>query len=448
MLLSFPVGLQHILTSETPCFGKVYDALPPESRTARIRLLIPSKEQERTGLVLHLAGTGDHYFKRRLLLGKPLLSEGIATMALESPFYGNRRPAYQSGSKLHRVSDLLALGRATIEESLSLLNWAHENGFGYLGMSGFSMGGVHASMVASLYPGSVACVPLLAPRSAAAAFCKGALWEATAWKPLSAFVDEKEKDVTQTLKAAAQAGSVMRAASRVKVGDGIGIPHSNQQPRPLLSPPKADHSEEEGNGPGSALHKAGYGIVTKAADVLSDIVSTIPVAWRSVERSERSPTSPDLEPTVPESSSNGPIDTAENQLWDLWRKSNVRGTQELARWQLEQVLETYTDVTRFPRPRRPDACILVGAQEDAYVSQESVRELAAHWPGCEIRWVPGGHVSAFLLQQGAFRSAIRDALGRLSQPEPEYFHKAPHPRSAAHVEAMRTVHQPDSPPLY
>jgi Alpha/beta hydrolase domain containing 18 len=55
------------------------------------------------------------------------------------------------------------------------------------------MGGVHASMVASLFPGPVACVPLLAPRSAAAAFCRGALWEATAWKPLAAPVDEKEK---------------------------------------------------------------------------------------------------------------------------------------------------------------------------------------------------------------------------------------------------------------
>lgn len=60
-------------------------------------------------------------------------------------------------------------------------------------MCGFSMGGVHASMVSSLFPGPVACVPLLAPRSAAAAFCKGALWEATAWKPLAAPLDEKEK---------------------------------------------------------------------------------------------------------------------------------------------------------------------------------------------------------------------------------------------------------------
>jgi len=46
------------------------------------------------------------------------------------------------------------------------------------------MGGVHASMVASLFPGPVACTPLLSPRSASVAFCSGALWDATAWKPL------------------------------------------------------------------------------------------------------------------------------------------------------------------------------------------------------------------------------------------------------------------------
>lgn len=61
------------------------------------------------------------------------------------------------------------------------------------GMCGFSMGGVHACMVASLYPGPVACVPLLAPRSAATAFCHGALREATAWQPLLAVADEAQK---------------------------------------------------------------------------------------------------------------------------------------------------------------------------------------------------------------------------------------------------------------
>jgi hypothetical protein len=43
------------------------------------------------------------------------------------------------------------------------------------------MGGVHANMAASLFPGPVALAPLLAPRSAAGAYCSGALYHATAW---------------------------------------------------------------------------------------------------------------------------------------------------------------------------------------------------------------------------------------------------------------------------
>lgn len=109
----------------------------------------------------------------------------------------------QAGAKLVRVSDLIALGRATIEEALALLRWAAASGFGRagagereedvasrggggggLGVTGLSMGGVHAAMVAALAPGPLAAVPMLAPRSAAAAFCRGALWRATAWEPL------------------------------------------------------------------------------------------------------------------------------------------------------------------------------------------------------------------------------------------------------------------------
>ncbi len=68
------------------------------------------------------------------------------------------------------------------------------------GICGFSMGGVHACMVTSLYPKPLACVPLLAPRSAAVAFCHGALREATAWQPLLAAADEADKVIFDTLR--------------------------------------------------------------------------------------------------------------------------------------------------------------------------------------------------------------------------------------------------------
>ena len=62
-----------------------------------------------------------------------MVSQGVATMILESPYYGSRRPPWQEGSKLRRVSDLLTLGRATIEESLYLLAWAQRQQFRHLG---------------------------------------------------------------------------------------------------------------------------------------------------------------------------------------------------------------------------------------------------------------------------------------------------------------------------
>lgn len=59
------------------------------------------------------------------------------------------------------------------------------------GVSGLSMGGVHACMVASLCPMDLACSPLLAPRSAAVAFCEGMLqFGIQDWGPLASSMDE------------------------------------------------------------------------------------------------------------------------------------------------------------------------------------------------------------------------------------------------------------------
>lgn len=117
----------------TPCHGRVYDALPVESRTAHAMLIAPDRPAEGAPCVIHLAATGDHGYTRRTHLGLPLVQQGIATLALESPYYGQRKPHYQQGAKLLHVSDLLLLGRATIEESLLLLHWLGQAGHERLG---------------------------------------------------------------------------------------------------------------------------------------------------------------------------------------------------------------------------------------------------------------------------------------------------------------------------
>ncbi|KZV44786.1 hypothetical protein F511_28375 [Dorcoceras hygrometricum] len=272
----------------TPCNEQLLSALPPECHNARVAFLSPKfVSPQKLACVVHLAGTGDHTFGRRLRLGGPLLKENIATMVLESPFYGKRRPVLQRGAKLLCVSDLLLLGRATIEEARSLLHWLDsEAGYGKMGVCGLSMGGVHAAMVGSLYPTPIATLPFLSPHSASVAFCEGVLKHATAWEAL-------RKDL--------------------------------------------------------ALQK-------------------------------------------------------------------VAMTIEEVRERMRNVL-SLTDVTRFPIPRNPNAVIFVAATDDGYIPKHSVLELQKAWPGSEVRWVSGGHVSSFLLHNGQFRKAIVDGLDRLQWKE-------------------------------
>lgn len=272
----------------TPCDEQLINALPSESHIARVAFLSPKfVPPQKVACVVHLAGTGDHTFERRLRLGAPLLKENIATMVLESPFYGQRRPTLQRGAKLLCVSDLLLLGRATIEEARGLLHWLEvEAGFGKTGICGLSMGGVHAAMVGSLHPTPVATLPFLSPHSAVVAFCDGILKHATAWEAL-------REDAAQ----------------------------------------KAEMTLEQ--------------VMERMRSVLS-----------------------------------------------------------------------MTDVTRFPIPKNPQAVIFVAATDDGYIPKHSVLELQRAWPGSEVRWVTGGHVSSFLLHNDAFRKAIIDALDRLEWREP------------------------------
>eukprot|EP00899_Mesostigma_viride_P023631 jgi/Mesvir1/4452/Mv06957-RA.1 len=228
--------------------------------------------------VVQLAGTGDHGFARRLRLGNRLIQNGIASVILESPFYGSRRPKTQFGAKLLCVSDLLALGRATIDEAIALLHWLlRERSYDQVGICGLSMGGVHSALVACVSSVPMAVVPLLPAHSAEPVFCEGLLSKALAWEAL---------------------------------------------------------------------------------------------------------------------------------------KKEINGSKEEAIARMRAVM-MHTDVTRLPRPARPDAAIIVAATDDCYIPKYSVTALSDAWAGCEVRWVKGGHVSSFILHNKTFQEAIHDSFRRL-----------------------------------
>jgi dienelactone hydrolase len=96
--------------------------------------------------------------------------------------------------------------------------------------------------------------------------------------------------------------------------------------------------------------------------------------------------------------------------WVDLRALAERGDLAAAQARLRRALARYT-VCSLPRPKGP--AILVAADRDGIVVPEEPRAIAAHW-GAELRWVPGGHVSAALRHGDALRSAIRDALAAVS----------------------------------
>lgn len=186
----YPDGNNRILEGHfhSPLSEHLPGIMPKEVETATFQVILPSKwkDPKVKPICIHLAGTGDHFFwRRRLLMANPLLKEyGIASILLENPYYGTRKPKGQLRSSLHNVSDLFIMGGALILESLVLLHWCQKQGYGPLGLTGISMGGHMASLAATNWNGPISLVPCLSWTTASVVFTQGVMSGAIPWKTL------------------------------------------------------------------------------------------------------------------------------------------------------------------------------------------------------------------------------------------------------------------------
>ena len=72
-----------------------------------------------------------------MLIARPLLREhGIASLLLENPLYGKRKPEGQRRSNLRHVFDLYLMGIAIQFEAVALLNWLQRHRWGPFGIAG------------------------------------------------------------------------------------------------------------------------------------------------------------------------------------------------------------------------------------------------------------------------------------------------------------------------
>ncbi|XP_062514472.1 protein ABHD18-like [Corticium candelabrum] len=306
--------------------------LPKESENAKFQVVLPkSWKSNRRSICLHLAGTGDHYFwRRRNLMAKPLAREkGIASILLENPYYGSRKPQNQLRSSLHHVSDIFVMGAALVAESAVLFNWCNQQGFELLGITGVSMGGHMASVASCFWPKAIAVVPCLSWSTASCVFTEGVFRDACAWPVL-----QEQLHVFED-------GSLMKQLCKHSI-------HNN--PDRLIE---------------SAVNKH-------------------------------------------DSRSLPAMISHDRKIKHRWR------VPPLALSTMQNVMDTYTHLSNFPRPHPGSSVICVVAKEDRYIPRDHVTPLTDIWPDCEVRYTPGGHVTGYLFRQQTFRTAISDAFDRLA----------------------------------
>lgn len=364
----------------SPLVHLVPGILPNEAVKARFQFVVPKRWQQHRPVCIHLAGTGDHFFwRRRTLMARPMVKEaGMASLLLENPYYGARKPKDQLRSCLKNVSDLFVMGGALILESSVLLRWLEREGYWPLGMTGISMGGYMASLAVTHWPKPIPLIPCLSWSTASSVFTTGVLSKAVNWSELEkqyTFNSVYEREIIQLLEYCGVDSFKMSQTERC---DGALLDFLSAEP---------SHRAQQIQGQGT---KQGEDFTVRQRGGSTE-------ALRSVR-------APD-----PELKNKGGLSPSS-------RGSRLHSE---AISFMKGVMDECTHMANFSVPVDPSLIIVVQATMDAYVPRTGVQSLRDIWPGCEVRYLSGGHISAYLFKQNVFRRAIYDAFERFCLKYPQ-----------------------------
>ncbi|KAM9850062.1 protein ABHD18 isoform 2-T2 [Aulostomus maculatus] len=374
--------------------------LPPEAVKARFQFIVPKRWQKNRPVCIHLAGTGDHFFwRRRTLMARPMIKEaGMASLLLENPYYGYRKPKDQLRSCLKNVSDLFVMGGALILESTVLLRWLEREGYSPLGMTGISMGGYMASLAVTNWPKPIPLIPCLSWSTASSVFTTGVLSKAVNWTELEkqyAINSVYEEEIIKLLEYCG-ADSFKRA--RVLMNSPGGM-DSLEHLLGLSGDDRVSvgqYSKAGGKaGPGPGLLFGGDPREGQAGDRVHHLFSSLKGTDTNLG-------------SLPSFQTNKTVAGKKTESVKCFRPSLHHESISF----MKGVMDECTHMANFSVPVDTSLIIVVQAKEDAYIPRTGVLSLQEIWPGCEVRYLNGGHISAYLFKQNVFRQAIYDAFNR------------------------------------
>lgn len=401
---------------------------------------------------------------------------GLGAIILENPFYGLRKPADQSASSLHNVSDIFVMGGCLMLESLVLFNWCEQMGLGPLGITGLSMGGHMASLAATNYPKPLVLVPCLSWSTASAVFTEGVMSHSINWDVLETqyFADgqyrEKLSKMVTVVDDSFIAGkhfiqNFNKSMSELKE-DIKDTKQLTLEPEDInLSVIKQTNPEQkkflEINGKSNKLNLSDN-LLNKllsgercelTASEINELNEKIKIALNRLKTDKMLAKSVTVEEsaklTVNDAKLEVPVDKLaiqsdtlaiepstviasaynmsitklmnllspdkENQIPAKRPKLDPSKTNW---WETESLqfmrgmMDECTHLKNFSVPYDTSLIIAVCAKDDAYIPREGCSSLEDIWPGAEIRYLDAGHVSAYVLHQKLFRSSIIEAFER------------------------------------
>jgi len=155
--------------------------LPARTRQGSVISVTPQHRTNR--VVVLMPAWNEHDPKVRIAMASRLARKGVRSIILENPYYGSRRPTSDRRQPIHTVSDFMLMGAAAVDEARGILLWLHDEGWD-IGVSGYSMGGNTAAIIAATMPVPMAAAPLAASHSPGPVFLDGVLREGIAWDAL------------------------------------------------------------------------------------------------------------------------------------------------------------------------------------------------------------------------------------------------------------------------
>ncbi|XP_035525298.1 protein ABHD18-like [Morone saxatilis] len=287
------------------------------------------------------------------------------------------------------------MGGALILESTVLLRWLEREGYWPLGMTGISMGGYMASLAVTNWPKPIPLVPCLSWSTASSVFTTGVLSKAVNWTELEkqyAINSVYEEEIIKLLEYCG-ADSFKMGPELMKNTDSL---------EHLLGLSREDSGSVGHNSKAGGEAEAERDLLIGKGPEGGGARDRVPQFLSSVNSSGTS-----LE-TLSSLHANNILNGRKTDSAKCCRPSLHRESIGF----MKGVMDECTHMANFSVPVDTSLIIVVQAKEDAYIPRTGVLSLQEIWPGCEVRYLNGGHISAYLFKQNVFRQAIYDAFNR------------------------------------